>query len=166
MSKSLVAMAIFTLSLPVHADNRFDDTAKVISVNPEIERVNYPREECWTEHVYRPAPTGERSTAGAIIGGVTGAVIGAQVGKGTGKTAATAAGAITGAIVGERMGSDYTRRADPEEVLHCRTIDNWQERVLGYRVTYEYRGQTFTEIMSYDPGVGRTIDVMVTVIPR
>lgn len=139
----------------------FDDFARVVSVTPQIEQVNYPQQECRTEYV--PAQRESRGVGGSIIGGIAGGILGNQVGGGSGKTAATAAGAIAGAIVGDRIENNHSGAQEYQPVRQCRTIDNWQSRTNGYAVTYEYQGRTYTSVMPYDPG--RRLRVRVSVVP-
>jgi hypothetical protein len=42
-------------------------------------------------------------------------------------------------------------------------VDDWQTRVTGYRVTYEYAGRSYTSVLPYDPG--RRLAVRVDVEP-
>jgi len=142
----------------------FDDYARVLSVTPQIEQVNYPQQECRTEYVPVQRQQ-QRGVGGSIIGGIAGGIIGNQVGGGSGRAVATAAGAIAGAVVGDRMensGAGYVTEQQP--VRQCRTIDNWQSRTNGYQVTYEYHGHTYTAVMPYDPG--ERMRVRVSVMPR
>jgi len=146
----------------------FDDTARVLSVREKTERVNTPREECTTETVTSTssaAPSGERDLTGAVIGGLAGAILGSQVGKGSGKTAGAAVGAATGAIVGDRIGNSGGQSGSaPQTIQRCRVIDSWQTRSLGYEVTYEYRGRTYTETLPFSPG--NTLRVHVQLTPQ
>jgi len=92
---------------------------------------------------------------GAILGGLVGGLAGNQVGGGTGRSVATAAGAIAGALVGDRVDNANTPNQGPvteQQVRQCRTVDHWESRTTGYEVTYDYRGRSYTDIMSYDPG--------------
>lgn len=142
----------------------FEDYARVISVAPQVEQVNYPQQECTTEYVpvQRQA---SRGVGGSILGGLAGGIIGNQVGGGSGRTAATAAGAIAGAIVGDRMENNNAGAVTEQQpVRQCRTVDNWQSRNNGYAVTYEYQGHTYTSVMPYDPG--SRMRVRVSVVPR
>lgn len=142
----------------------FEDYARVVSVNPQVEQVNQPRQECRTEYVTTQHQH-PRSMGGSIIGGVAGGIIGNQIGGGNGRTAATAAGAIAGAIVGDRMeNSDNNPVVEQRPVRQCYMVDNWQTRTNGYAVTYEYHGHTYTSVMPYDPGA--RLRVQVSVIPR
>lgn len=140
----------------------FDDTARVVSVQPQVEQVNYPQQECRTEYVpVQRQP--QRGVGGSILGGVAGGLLGNQVGGGSGRTVATAAGAIAGAIVGDRLeNNDNANVTEQQPVRSCRTIDNWQSRTNGYAVTYEYRGHTYTTVMPYDPGERLRVRVSVT----
>ncbi|RJF98978.1 glycine zipper 2TM domain-containing protein [Noviherbaspirillum saxi] len=156
-----VVLAFATGSTALAAD--FEDYARVLSVTPQVEQVNYPQQECRTEYV--PVQRQSRGVGGSIVGGVAGGILGNQVGGGSGRTVATAAGAIAGAIVGDRMeNSNGTIVTEQQPVRQCRTIDNWQTRNNGYAVTYEYHGHTYTSIMPYDPG--DRLRVRVSVAPR
>jgi uncharacterized protein YcfJ len=143
----------------------FQDYARVKDVDPEYERVNLPRKECYSEYVPESYDRrGGNRLVGPLIGGVAGGLLGSQVGKGNGKVAAAAAGAAIGAIVGDRLserraGNEYYER----EVRRCRMVDNWETRIVGYRVTYEYRGHLYTTVLPYDPGP--RVPVRVSVVP-
>jgi uncharacterized protein YcfJ len=152
----------------------FDDFARVVSVNPQLEQINVPRQECRTEYetTQRQAPREqERNSGGAIVGGLAGGLIGSQIGKGNGRTAAAVVGAVTGAIIGDRAdnannnsNNDAQPTYDSRQVRHCRTVDNWETRTTGYAVTYEYQNRTYTSVMPYDPG--SRIRLHVTLTPR
>ncbi len=160
----------------VSADG-FDDYARVRSAVPEFERVNRPRQECYNEIVesrvrpVRPAPPPrERDVGGTVLGGIVGGVIGNQFGKGHGREAATAAGAVAGALLGGQVdGRSEPQYAPPpdeyveREVRRCRSVEHWEQRLIGYRVSYEYAGRRYTTILPYDPG--REIRVRVSVEP-
>jgi len=155
-------VSICTLSAAWAAD--YDDFARVLSVTPQLEQVNYPQQECRTEYV--PVQRHQqRGMGGSIIGGLAGGIIGNQVGGGSGRTAATAAGAIAGAIVGDRMENrDGAVMTEHQPVQQCRMVDNWQSRPNGYAVTYEYHGRQYSTVMPYDPG--ERMRVRVSVTPR
>ncbi|MBV8657157.1 MAG: glycine zipper 2TM domain-containing protein [Burkholderiales bacterium] len=164
-------IALLTLGLigatlsAAHAES-FIDYAHVRSVTPQYDRVSAPRRECTDEVVTETRRTDEHSYGGAIVGGIAGALIGNQVGGGHGKEAATAAGAVIGAMTGDRIdnrdnGPTYEER--PREVQRCRTVEDWQNRLTGYRVEYEYQGQRYSAILPNDPG--RNMRVRVSVDP-
>jgi len=154
MKKVTYLATILSLALAApatQAGHVFEDYAKVTRVTPQYEKVNLPRKECFTEYV---PETSRRSgsLAGPLIGGITGGVLGAQVGKGRGRVAASAAGAAIGAIVGDRLSDRGSDEYYEREVRRCRLVDHWETRIVGYEVTYRYRGHSQTAILPYDPG--------------
>lgn len=158
---SLLCLSAF----PSAMAGEFEDYARVISVKPQIERVNQPRQECRTDYVTVQRPQRNDSVGGAVLGGIAGGLLGNQVGGGNGRTVATAVGAITGAIVGDRIDNgDNVVSSSQQPVQQCRTVDNWTERNAGYYVTYEYRGHTQSSVMPYDPG--ERVKLRVSITPR
>ncbi|MEZ5499742.1 MAG: glycine zipper 2TM domain-containing protein [Steroidobacteraceae bacterium] len=158
--------------------------ADVIDVEPMLRqvRVSVPVRECYEETRYedRYARRGDPrrpGTAGAmILGGIVGAAIGNQIGRGDGRRTATVAGAIIGSALGHdagerarandpRYGNADHRRDEPYTVERCDTRyrEEVEERVEGYRVTYEYAGRRYTTRLPYDPG--KQIRVRVDVEP-
>jgi uncharacterized protein YcfJ len=155
----LIGAVVFGGVLPAAMAASFEEQARVISVTPQMEMVNQPRQECTTEYVQEKQ---ERGLAGSLIGGVAGGILGNQVGGGNGRTVATAVGAVTGALVGDRVqNSDAQTTQRP--VQRCRMVNDMQQRTNGYAVTYEYQGRTYTSVMPYAPG--KTIRVNVAVTP-
>lgn len=130
----------------------FDDYARVVSVSPQVEQFNQPRQECRTEYVQQAQRPQQRGIGGSIIGGLAGGILGNQVGGGNGRTAATAVGAITGAIVGDRIENSNEPVVTEQPVRQCHTVDHWKSRTVGYDVVYEYRGHTYSSVMPYEPG--------------
>jgi uncharacterized protein YcfJ len=161
---SVVLMASSQMAL---ADAQFIDRARVLSVSPQVQQINQPRQECHTgyvrETVYeQPA----RSNTGAIIGGVAGGLLGSTIGKGGGRVAAAAVGAGVGAIVGDRVGNQnvYSReRVVTRPVEQCVVVDQWQTVTTGYVVNYEYQGRQYSTLMDRDPGP--VMDVSVQMRP-
>jgi uncharacterized protein YcfJ len=168
----LIGLIAATVSLPALAshDDAYEDRARVISVTPQFERVNTPRQECHTEYVRESvyqAP--QRSVGGAIIGGVTGGLLGSTIGRGNGRVAAAAVGAGVGAIVGDRVdnnGRDYRgyERVVTRPVETCEMVDNWSKVPAGYLVNYEYNGRQYSTVTNEDPG--RFIPVHIQVRPN
>ncbi len=163
-------------------DNRYDDPeaiydyAKVVDVQPVTTRVRVstPQRECWDEKRYEgggdaPGPHGPKVAGSTILGAAVGAVLGHQIGSGRGRDVATIGGAIVGAGIGHRQGvRRYGATLPPREytVQRCETRyqDDWEERVDGYRVTYQYQGRrqvTVTEL-PYRPGDRIRVRVAVT----
>jgi uncharacterized protein YcfJ len=146
------------------------DYAPVTRVEPIVRqvRVETPRRECWDDvrrvesrpHI-SDAAVGGRTLLGAAIGGV----IGHQFGSGRGRDAATVAGALIGAGVGYDAGAKRTSSGVREEVVQrcdVRYEHEYEERIDGYRVTYEYNGRELTTRMPYDPGEKIRVRVAVT----
>jgi uncharacterized protein YcfJ len=151
-----------------HDRDRDGDYARVVRVEPLMERVRYtvPVEQCWTEERVR---SNRSSDAGAaLVGGAIGAIFGHAIGDGRGRTAATLGGAVIGAAVGNELSKSDSRRDRGrryEQVERCRTSyeERFDERVVSYRVTYEYNGRRQVTQMPYDPG--RYLRVAVDVHP-
>lgn len=146
------------------ADDVYYDTARVVNVTPQIERVNMPRQECHTDYVpQRYNNNDDRSVVGSIIGGVTGGLLGSQVGKGKGRIAAAAVGAGVGAVVGDRIDNDGNNNYGSRPVDRCVAVDNYQTVNRGYLVTYRLYDHTYSTVMPNDPG--DSIRVRVAVAP-
>jgi uncharacterized protein YcfJ len=147
------------------------DYARVVHVEPVVRRVRVetPRRECWDETRYvesRPHISDPAVGGRTLLGGIIGGVIGHQFGSGRGRDAAT----IAGAVIGSGVGYDSARRraevsTEERVVQRCATRyeRDYEERIDGYRVTYEYNGREFTTRMPYDPG--ETMRVRVAVAP-
>ena len=159
------ALMATAFALPAMANDQYSDTARVLSVTPQTERVNMPHQECRTEYQQQSYSSGgDRSLAGAVIGGIAGGLLGNTVGRGNGRIAAAAVGAGVGAIAGDRIGNSQSNnnvstRSVP--VQNCYQVDNWQTVNSGYLVTYEYNGRTYSTVTNNQPG--STIDVNVAV---
>jgi len=151
------------------------DYAKVVDVEPLTTRVRVttPQRECWDETRYdnggyTTGGHGQQVAGHTILGAVIGGVIGNQIGSGQGRHAARAAGAVIGAAIGHEQGMrryGATTPAQPYTVQRCETRyhEEWQERVDGYRVTYQYHGRTQVTQLPYNPG--NRIRVRVDVTP-
>jgi uncharacterized protein YcfJ len=166
--------ALAACGLPFANAADFTDLAPVVASTPIYEHVNTPKQECWNETVtYQGSPASGGSPLGAIVGGIAGGVIGHQIGSGRGNAVATGVGAVAGAVIGDKVdpnGGVFSGNANagPREqvVQRCRTVDNWQEVVRGYNVTYRYSGRDVTIRMPYDPGENVRVGVGVIQEPR
>lgn len=176
---SMTALAVASaLGVSVATAADYTDIAPVVASTPIYEHVNAPRQECWNEQVttYQPAPSSGGSPLGAIIGGIAGGVLGHQVGGGRGNAVATGVGAVAGAVVGDKVdpnggvfggGSNANATVAQNQVVQrCKTVDNWQEVVRGYNVTYRYNGRDTTIRLPYDPGPNVSVAVGVIQEPR
>ncbi len=162
------------------------DTARVISVDPIVERARpVSRQQCWSEpapsYAYqerrdpRYAPRGQTSGGGAVLGAIAGGVLGNSVGSGDGRQAATVLGAVIGGAIGNGIERNGRYRNDPygyrdqrvgysQPVQRCRVVTSnvRDERVLGYRVGYEYAGRRYETVTDYHPGSEIRVRVDVT----
>ncbi|MGH8176633.1 MAG: glycine zipper 2TM domain-containing protein [Steroidobacter sp.] len=147
------------------------DYARVTHVEPIVRqvRVETPRRECWDDVRYvesRPHISDAGVGGRTLLGGIIGGVIGHQFGSGRGNDAATVAGTLIGAGVGYDSAARRTASGGREEVVQrcdVRYEHEYEERIDGYRVTYEYNGRELTTRMPYDPG--EKIRVRVAVAP-
>jgi uncharacterized protein YcfJ len=146
------------------------DYAPVTHVEPIVRQVSVetPRRECYDDVRYvesRPHISDPEVGGRTLIGGIIGGVIGHQFGSGRGRDAATVAGAIVGANVGYDSAARRSSTVREETVQRCevRYEREYEERVEGYRVTYEYNGREYTTRLPYDPG--ERIRVRVAVAP-
>jgi uncharacterized protein YcfJ len=145
------------------------DRASVVSVEPLYETVSYevPREECRIEEVRHARHGPHRSYTAPIVGAIVGGAIGNAVGH---KKRNKQIGTVVGAVLGGSIGADIARRHHhghgPEYSLErvCRTVSDWHEeqRLLGYRVTYRYGGETYVTQMDEAPGSSLPVRVQVT----
>jgi uncharacterized protein YcfJ len=150
----LILSALGICALPLAQAGDFEDFGRVVRVQPRIEQIRTPRQECRTEYVQAQVQP-QRSQGGSVVGGIAGALLGSQVGSGNGKVAAAAAGAIAGAMVGDHVendGRNYAPQTQEQAVRQCRTVDAVEQRTNGYDVTYDYRGHTYNTVTSRDPG--------------
>jgi uncharacterized protein YcfJ len=151
-------------------DNVRYDYARVVRVDPIVERMRHPvatRDVCYDEpvEVYQPGYVTRRhdNTGATVLGALVGGALGNQVGKGDGRKAAT----IAGAVIGGSVGNNVARRNDryDDRVYHsggyatayerrCETRTDYtrSNAVVGYDVTYRYRGDTFHTRLDHHPG--------------
>lgn len=167
-----------------YGERRYESTdiAQVVSVDPIVDRSQpRQRQECWREPVqYRGNDRydrrgDDRNVGAGIVGGIIGGVLGNQVGKGDGRKVTTTAGAVIGYQIGKsvarhddkRYRDNTSYRSDDyrgETVERCRMVDDgYEERVIGYNVTYTYAGKTYRTVTDTHPG--RTLRVRVAVQP-
>jgi len=131
----------------------FTDTARVTHVEPIYRTVSIsrPHQECWTEEVEYTRP-GHGNAAGMIIGGLIGGAIGNNIDH-------SDSAPLVGALIGTAIGHDvsgrrqgHSRHISQEE--RCQTVNNHyeEEQLDGYRVSYRYKGHSYTTHMDHDPG--------------
>lgn len=168
LATRIIGCCALTLAAQAGADwNRgYVDSAKVVSATPiyETVEINRPVEQCYDERVEHRRP-GYRSHTGTLVGGIVGGVLGNQIGHGRGRTAATVAGTLLGASVGRDLGYRDDGRRYVTYDRRCDLVDSYhtEERLLGYRVKYRYKGKIFETRTSEHPG--ERIRVRVEVDP-
>lgn len=158
----------YSHSRQVRAYNSGYDYAPVTHVEPIVRqvRVETPRRECYDDvrtvetrpHISDPEVGGR-----TLLGGIIGGVIGHQFGSGRGRDAATIAGAAIGANVGYDSARRNYSNVEERVVQRCavRYETEYEERIDGYRVTYEYNGRSYTTRLPYDPGERMRVRVAV-----
>jgi len=132
---------------------QLQDVGQVLRAEPVVERIAVQNQVC----DQAAAPPQERGVGGAIVGGLAGAVVGSRFGKGHGRDALTVAGAVGGAIAGDRI-QNGSVAAQPA----CRQVTTYQDRVSGYRVTFQYAGREYMQVLARDPGPTVPVSVVVT----
>jgi uncharacterized protein YcfJ len=128
--------------------------AEVLAVEPIMETVRTPREECEDVAVTQTRPAKDQhKVTGTVIGAVVGGVLGSQVGSGDGRKVATAAGAAAGGYAGNRIqdriqqGNTYTTTE-----RRCKTVYDTHEEQIGFDVRYRL-GETEAAVqMDRHPG--------------
>ena len=171
MKRAALLALVATAAVAAQAQPRFEpqgfvDRARVQTVEPQYENVAIPRQECSSQWVNEARPlVGGNGYGGAVVGGVAGGILGNQVGGGHGREAATAVGAVIGAIAGDRIANNNQPQYEQaqREVRTCRTVNELQPRLTGYRVTYDYAGRQYTTFLRDQPGA--TLPVRVSVTP-
>lgn len=144
MNKTLLFAALAGTALGATAQ---EAVGTVISSVPVIQQVAVPRQTCSQPMVVQaPQPSG----AGGILGAIAGAAIGSQIGGGSGRGVATVLGTVGGAVLGNSVEANAAQAG--QAVPRCTTQTHYENRTVGYDVTYEYAGQRYQVQLPYDPG--------------
>jgi len=150
---------------------QFYDYARVKNVNPTYQNIEHriPHEKCWTETVR--TEHGTRAHSGAtstIVGGIIGGAIGNAVGHGKdNKKIGVVVGSLLGMSVGNDIGKRHRRpqhtQVSYDDVERCEVAYSTQveERLTGYDVTYQYRGESYNTHMSQHPGDRIKVSVQI-----
>ena len=143
MNKIFILAALATAAMASQAQ----DLGRVLSATPITQQVAVPQQSCGNETIY----SGARPTTGggAVLGAIAGGAAGNAIGGGGGRAAATALGVIGGALLGNQIESG---RPGYQNVQRCSTQTYYDNRVIGYDVTYEYAGRSYTTRTQTDPG--------------
>ncbi len=136
------------------------EMGRVLSSVPVIQQVAVPRQVCTQEQVVVP---GQKSGAGAAMGGIAGGALGNQIGSGSGRAVATMIGLMGGAILGDRV--EGNAPAQTQTLQRCTQQTIYENRTVGYNVTYEYADKQYTVQMPQDPGAWVQLQVTPVVPP-
>ena len=165
MKKALVFSMFATVAVSALAQsappNDGREMGRVLSTVPVVQPVPFSQQVCGNQQVVTQAP---RSGAGAVLGGLAGGVLGNAVGGGSGRAAATALGIVGGAMLGnnaEGPGGAYV-----QNVPTCSTQTTYENRTVGYDVTYEYAGRQYNTRMASDPGAWVPMNVAAAAAPQ
>src|SRR5690606_9208823 len=112
--------------------------AEVLAVEPIMETVRTPREECEDVTVTHTRPVKDQhKVRGPFTGAVGGGGAGSQVGSGGGRKVATAAGGRAGGYAGSRgQGRIQKRNTHTTPERRCETVYDTHERQIGFHVRY------------------------------
>ena len=143
------------------AESAAPTSATITKVEPIKETYQQPREVCENVVVTEQAEVKDpNQIGGSVAGAAVGGIIGNQVGSGRGKTAATVAGAAAGGFVGNKAQERHQQGKTTQRTeQQCTTVNDTQERVIGYLVTYRLDGTTATIKMDQAPS-GSTLPVV------
>lgn len=147
MQKTLSICAVAALAAVGASAQAQEISGRVISSTPVVQQVQVPRTVCSNRPVVVQQP---RSGAGAVIGAIAGAALGNAIGHGTGRAVATGIGLVGGAALGDNIEGGGVAGVQNMQACHTQTF--YENRTVGYNVTYEYAGRQHTVQMPNDPG--------------
>lgn len=81
-------------------------------------------------------------------------------------------GDVVGALAGDHLANrdrapQYAQCQDaPREIRQCRTVNEVQTQLTGYRVSNEYRSQMYQTLMRENPGQNLPVRVSVVLVER
>mgnify|MGYP003632239131 FL=1 len=166
-----LSIALPSMAKSPHHDN--SDWAKVTQVDPIIRTVEYstPHKKCWNERSHdEQAPHNNDSMTGTIMGGIIGGALGNAVGHSKkNKQVGAVVGSILGASVGHGLSNNnsYDRHSNTTYYngKRCSVEDRirYEEEIIGYHVSYRYRGEEYRTRMNHHPG--KRLKVRVSVEP-
>lgn len=107
--------------------------------------------------VFDGAGNALKGDANSLVGAVIGGVVGSQFGGGNGKTAMT----VLGTIVGSNIGNETSKEKPHSRVVTvCDDVPTveYQERVVGWNVTYQFEDGVYQTTLATDPGAYVTLE--------
>lgn len=149
------------------------DFAKVTRAEPIYHTIKHeiPERSCWMETRYE-AVDGHQSYTPVVLGTLIGGALGNELGH---NTSNKKVGAVVGGALGATLARDWshasrgkhsTSRPVSEEVCETQYRTEYEERIVGYNVTYRYQGQVYHTRTDEHPGKRLPVAVQVTPIHR
>lgn len=143
----LVSIAWLVASIGLSQASLAQETARVVSTTPVMQKVGIPQQVCTDQQV---EVQGQKSGAGAALGAIAGGVVGEAAGHGRERGASMVLGAIGGAVIGSQI---EERAPDTvQTVRQCSTQTVYQDKLVGFNVVYEYAGKQYSVQSPQDPG--------------
>lgn len=169
MKKAIIATVVATLTAtsaladvvkaPVISKSPITETTKVVTgytTQCNKERIYDNRKK--EGSVFDGASGALKGDGGALAGAIIGGLVGNQFGGGNGKTAMT----VLGTIVGSNIGNKTIEKEQPHSrvVTVCDDIPQveYQQKVVGWNVTYQFEGAVYQTTMATDPGSYVTLE--------
>jgi uncharacterized protein YcfJ len=153
----LAVLAAVSASITSHA--MAAEYGTVVSSTPIAAQIPVPQSQCADEQQI----VSQRNTGGgALVGALIGGALGNSMGAGFGRAAATGLGIVAGAAVGDNIEAANSPSV-ATTVRRCNTVTRYENRVIGYDVTYDYNGRRYVTRTAQPPG--ERIALNVTVAP-
>ena len=154
MNKILLTTAVLA-TLGATGAAQAQEMGRVLSRTAVYQQVAVPRQVCSMTQVAVP---GQKSGSGALMGAVAGGAVGNAIGDGTGRALATMVGVIGGTMLGDKIEGNPPDQTQNQQTCTTQTV--YENRLVGYNVTYEYAGKQYNVQLPQDPGP--TIPLQVT----
>ena len=168
---SLLVSSVLVASTQANARDRLATTnveyayATVLSAEPinKVFFISKPEQQCFEKQI-SVATQPRRSRTNHLLGTFIGAAIGNSVGH---KKSNKRIGAFAGALLGGAIADDISREStsyNQQWVTECEmvNVEYKQTRIIGYRVNYLFKGETYTTRLKRDPGNSLRVRTSVT----
>ncbi len=135
-----------------HYTERYNGYGRVISARPIYQQIaiKMPRQACGLRTVREDNYRNRDNFAGALVGGLVGAAIGHELGNG--RSTATAVGGLIGASIGHNVQSERRVSYQDDEVCRTHYRTEYEQRIIGYDVRYDYQGRIYQTRTDRHPG--------------
>ena len=172
MCKSLAIAVLVASFLPALASASPHAASATIRVpvthsQPVFEtvRVNQPYEACRMQTIHTRSSPQRPSRTINILGAIAVGALGRHLGHGRSEEQL---GTIVGGMLGYTMADEIQQHRNAQRpharatTEVCEWVDQWETRreLVGYDVTYELAGQTFTSFSRSDPGATMEISLI------